>query len=88
VLNGVHRFDDRLPAILCRMAWQLKDGEISEVVESQYGWHLIKRLEFGQNIFMLFTDDAMPAIKIIMKRAMQEQHLFSARESAKVELKF
>lgn len=87
VLTGVRRFDDRLPASLCRAAWQLKDGEVSDVVESQYGWHLIKRIEFNQNIFVLFTDDAIPSIEIVMRRARQESHLFDARARASVELK-
>ncbi|MCK5941900.1 MAG: peptidylprolyl isomerase, partial [Planctomycetes bacterium] len=33
-LPGVHRFDDRLPAALCRAAWSLRDGEVTpDVVE-------------------------------------------------------
>lgn len=87
-IEGIRRFDDRLPAELCRAAWQLKDGEISDVVESRYGWHLIYRLEFNQNMFVLFTDDAIPSIKIVMQRARQEALMFGAREAARVDLKF
>ena len=87
VLHGVHRFDDRLPAALCREAWRLRDGEVSdEVVETQYGWHLVKRLDFAQQIFILFTDDAIPSIRLVMRRAMQEERLFGARERAGVRL--
>lgn len=86
-LAGVHRYDDRLPATLCRAAWQLRDGETSaEVVETQYGWHLVKRLEFAQQVFILFTDDAIPSIRFVMRRAMQEQRLLGAREQAPVRL--
>ncbi|MFM1872558.1 MAG: hypothetical protein RL398_1980 [Planctomycetota bacterium] len=87
VLDGIKRFDDRLPATLCRAAWNLRDGEVSDVVESQYGWHLIKRLEFSQQIFILFTDDAIPSIRIVMRRARQEALLFEAREKVGVQLK-
>ncbi len=86
VLNGVHRFDDRLPAALCRAAWNLRDGEVSDVVETQYGWHLVKRIEFSQQVFILFTDDAIPSIRQVMVRSRQEDRLFRAREQAKVRL--
>ncbi|MCA8976237.1 MAG: peptidylprolyl isomerase [Planctomycetes bacterium] len=84
---GIHRFDDRLPPEICRAAWALKDGEMSDVVESRYGWHIIRRLEFTQHIFILFSDDAMPTIKGAMQRSRQENLMFSAREKAKVELR-
>lgn len=86
-LGGLHRYDDRMPAVLCKKAWELRDGELSlEPVESQYGFHLVKRLDFNQQIFILFTDDAMPSIKIVMRRALQEQRLLQAREKAGVRL--
>lgn len=86
-LQGVHRFDDRLPSMICQMAWSLKDGETTkDVVESQYGYHFIKRLSFNQPIFILFTDDAIPSIRIVMRRAMQERRLFGARKQTKLRL--
>jgi parvulin-like peptidyl-prolyl isomerase len=86
-LPGIHRFDDRLPATLCRAAWSLRDGETAtDVVESQYGWHFVRRLEFAQQIFILFTDDAIPSIRQVMQRAMQERRLFAARDQAKIRL--
>ncbi|MEO6595546.1 MAG: peptidylprolyl isomerase [Planctomycetota bacterium] len=86
VLNGVRRFDDRLPGAICRTAWNLRDGDVSDVVESPYGWHIIKRIEFTQNMAILFTDDAIPSIRIVMRRARQENRLFDARGKAKVRL--
>lgn len=86
LLGNVHRFDDRLPAVLCRAAWDLRDGEVSDVVESQYGWHLVKRLDFQQHVFILFTEDAIPSIQTVMHRARQEALLFGARAKAKVKL--
>ena len=86
-LQGVHRFDDRLPSMICQMAWSLKDGETTkDVIESQYGYHFIKRLSFNQPIFILFTDDAIPSIRIVMRRAMQERRLFGARKQTKLRL--
>ena len=86
ILNGVHRFDDRLPAALCRAVWFLRDGEVSDVVETQYGWHLVKRIEFNQNMFILFTDDAIPGIREAMRRSRQEDRVFAARAAAKLRL--
>ncbi|MBX3464614.1 MAG: peptidyl-prolyl cis-trans isomerase [Planctomycetes bacterium] len=86
VLSGVLRFDDRLPAPLCRAAWLLRDGDVSDVVETQYGWHLVKRLDFAQQVFILFTDDAIPTIRQVMHRSRQEDRLFAARERARLRL--
>lgn len=86
LIGSVHRFDDRLPAPLCRAAWSMRDGEVSDVVESPYGWHILKRIEFDQRVYFLFTDDAMPVIRTITQRARQEELLFRARELAKVQL--
>lgn len=85
-LQGVHRYDDRLPGALCRAAWELRDGEVSDVIETQYGWHIVKRLEYNQNVLILFTDDAIPTIKMVMRRAMQEERLMAARKQAGVRL--
>jgi parvulin-like peptidyl-prolyl isomerase len=86
LLGNLHRFDDRMPAAICRAAWNLRDGEISDVVETQYGWHICKRLDFSQQIFILFTDDAIPSIRQVMRRARQEERLFQARKAANVRL--
>jgi len=81
------RLDDRLPAALCRAAWALRDGEVSsDVVETQYGFHFIRRLEFAQTVFILFTDDAIPSIRMVMRRAMQEKRLFEARKQTNLQL--
>jgi parvulin-like peptidyl-prolyl isomerase len=85
-LGGLHRYDDRMPATLCRAAWSLRDGEVSEPIESQYGWHILKRLEFNQNVLILFTDDAIPTIRKVMRRAMQEERLFAARKQTGLRL--
>lgn len=86
VFSGIKRFDERLPTMLCRAAWFLRDGEVSDVIESQYGWHIVKRIEFDQRVHMLFTDDVLPAIKQAMQRARQEDRLIAARKQATIKL--
>jgi parvulin-like peptidyl-prolyl isomerase len=56
------------------------------VVETQFGWHIVKRIDYTQNVFILPTDDAMPTIKQVMRRAMQEERMFAARKKAGVRL--
>jgi hypothetical protein len=86
-LENVERFDQRMPTVLCRAAWKMKDGEISGVVESQYGWHIVRRVEHVQRMFMLFSDATIPMVKQLLQRELQEDLLFSARKSRAVELK-
>jgi hypothetical protein len=86
-LAHVHRFDDRLPATICRAAWSLKDGQhTTDVIESQYGYHFIRRVAFNQNIYILFTNDTMESVRIVMQRAMQERLLLGARRKTKLRL--
>ena len=87
VLDGIRRLDEGMPAALCRAAWHLRDGEVGDVVQTQYGWHLVKRLEFSQQMFILFTDDAIPSIREVMRRSRQEDLLFAARAKANLQLK-
>ncbi len=87
LLENVERFDQRLPTVLCRVAWSLTDGEISGVVESQYGWHIVRRIEHVQRMFMLFTDATVPLVQRMLQRELQEDLLFAARKKRAVELK-
>ena len=87
LLEGVHRFDEGLPAVLCRTAWSLADGQTSDVVESQYGLHVVHRIECDQRQFFILTEGALPTVRLVMRRAMQENLLFGARERYRVELK-
>jgi hypothetical protein len=87
-LADIARFDDRLPAILCRTAWSLRDGEVSDVVESQYGYHIIQRVSYNQKRWMLFTEAAKPEVRSMMRRNSQEDLLFKVRADHKVVLKY
>src|SRR5690606_38213946 len=88
ILRNVGRFDPRLPAAICRAAWALKDGEVSEPFESPYGIHIVKRLTFRMQFYVLFTDAAKPKIAELMRKAEQEDLLFETRERLAVELHY
>jgi hypothetical protein len=46
----------------------------------------VKRIDFDQQHFLLFTDDAMPTVREQLKRQRQEDLLFQARERHRVQL--
>ena len=85
-LENVERFDQRLPTALCRKAWELTDGAQSGVFESQYGWHIMRRIEHVQRMFMLFTDATEPMVRGMLRRQLQEDLLFDVRARHRVEL--
>lgn len=86
-LERIERFDLRMPTAICRAAWSMKDGEVSDVIESQYGWHVVQRLEHVQNIFLYFSDETIPMVKSVLKRELQENLLFAVRKKHGVELR-
>ena len=88
VMQGVERFDDRLPAALCRTAWSLKDGEVSEPIETPYGIHLIKRIGYRHLYYILFTERIYGDIANTIRRDRQESTLFEARERHGVTLRY
>ncbi|GAB4149463.1 MAG: hypothetical protein Fur0037_17770 [Planctomycetota bacterium] len=88
VLRNVERFDRRLPALLTRTAWRLRDGEISDVVETEYGLHLVQRIGFTQQKFLLFTESMYPIVRRNMQESRQEDLLLDVRKRHGVHLLF
>lgn len=84
----VGRLDDRLPAILCRTAWELADGAWAGPVESPFGIHFVRRISFVQEQFVLYTDAARPEIAAAMRRYLQEELLFDVRARRRVTLAY
>ena len=87
-MRNLERFDAKLPAALCREAWRLQDGEMSEPFESAFGTHIIKRLSYQHISYALYTDAIKPRIAATMRKHLQENLLFESREKFNVELKY
>ena len=86
LFRNVSRFDTRLPAILCRTAWSLEDGEWTGPVESAYGLHFIKRISQEQQRFILYSEKAKPVVAETRRKHMQEDLLYEVREKRGVKL--
>lgn len=86
-IDGVARFDQRLPAAICRAAWFMKDGEISNLIETQYGFHIVRRIELVQKKYFLYTPAVMPTVRLLMKKSQQENLLFDALKKHPVDLR-
>jgi len=86
VFRNVSRFDTRLPAILCRTAWELKDGEWTGPVESAYGLHFIKRITLEQQRFILYSDQTKPIVRETRRKQLQEDLLYAVRDRFSVKL--
>ncbi|MFO1054548.1 MAG: peptidylprolyl isomerase [Planctomycetota bacterium] len=78
-LDGVKRFDQRLPAAICRTAWNLKDGQISDPFESPYGVHIVKRIGYRHLYYVVFGDRIKADVAATMRRIAQEDLLFDLR---------
>ncbi|MGE0145016.1 MAG: peptidylprolyl isomerase [Planctomycetota bacterium] len=87
-LDGVRRIDPRLPAILCRTAWGLKDGEVSAPFESQYGIHIVKRVSYRHLYYIVYNDKIAAEVAETMRRVQQEDLLFRARAKFNATLRY
>ncbi len=79
-IGWVTRFDERLPAVVVRTAWQLDQGEVSHPVESFYGYHLVKRVRFVQHQFLLPRQESYHKIAGAVQKVQQEDYLFKMRK--------
>ncbi len=84
VLSNVNRFDRRLPASICRAAWTLANGQFTGPVESQYGQHFVKRIEFHQTSTIVRLDPNNEKVREFVYQFLKEQILFKTREAYQV----
>ena len=86
LLANVARFDPYLPAALCRTGWYLPDGEVSKPFRTRYGTHIVKKISFEMNTFILWTEEIEPRVRESMRGHGQENLLFDLRERRRVGL--
>lgn len=84
-LDNVARFEATLPAILCRTAWQLRDGEIAGPVESPYGLHFVKRVQYvSQEAYFLPVPENLPRIREVRTNLRQEDMIYELRKKTQL----
>ncbi len=85
VLGWLDRFEAYVPASVLRTAWGLKDGQVSSPIDSYFGKHLVQRIKFIQNHFIIPGPKQMLLIRRIYHRFLKEEFLFATRRRHKVE---
>lgn len=75
---------DRMVAPFAEAAFKLEPNQISEPVQTQFGWHVIQTEEKRSQPIPSF-DDLKPQIETFLGRQAQQQILTSLREKANVE---
>ena len=67
-------------------AYSMKKNEISEPVQSQFGWHIIKLVD-KRPVTVPTKEQALPGIKNKLSREIIEQYFKDLSDKAKIELK-
>ncbi len=80
LIGWLPRFEDKIPAALLRTAWAMRDGQVSSPIRTFYGWHLVRRIRFIQNHFIIPGPKQMPNIRRALARFERERFLFAMRK--------
>lgn len=88
LLDNLHRFDPRVPASICGAAWGLRNGQWTGPLQSRYGLHFVKRIDWTITKMIVNPDPNYPAIRAFVRSHRQETLLFDIRKKAKIELHY
>jgi hypothetical protein len=88
VLNNLHRFDPRMPANFCRTAWGLRNGQWKGPMETLFGTHFIKRIEWMNTKMIVNPDPDNKDIRHFVRSHRKEALIFKLREGGKVTLHY
>jgi len=87
VLKAIKRFDPRLPAAICRAAWNLVDGKFTGPVETPYGLEFIKRLYLKHDYYVVNPNAEFKTTIAATKRRLEQENLvFQLRKKYGVRL--
>jgi len=75
---------DRMVPEFAEAAFKLQDGQISDPVKSQFGWHIIKLEGKRQKSFPPFDEVKQQIVRYVVQKA-QSDLIVKLREGAKVE---
>ncbi|MCA8955821.1 MAG: peptidylprolyl isomerase [Planctomycetes bacterium] len=85
-LENLQRFDPRLPAILCKTAWDLRDGAWTGPVQTRFGLHFIKRVKWIIRSYIINPDPDNKEIRRFVRSHRKEVKLFELRRKHRVTL--
>ncbi len=85
-LGNVSRFDPKLPGVICRAAWGLRNGKFKGPIESPVGLHFVKRITYHTKNMVLRLDPKNEHVRRYVRQMRQEDVLFKARRAQNVEL--
>jgi hypothetical protein len=86
VYSNISRFDPRLPAAICRLAWGLRNGKWKGPVASPFGLHFVKRIRYLSKSMVVRLKADVPEVRRFIRQLRQENMLFDSRREQKVEL--
>jgi len=88
VLNNLHRFDPRMPASFCRASWSLRNGQWKGPIETMFGSHFVKRIEWMNTKMIVNPDPNNKDIRHFVRSHRKEQLIFKLRENSKLTLHY
>jgi peptidyl-prolyl cis-trans isomerase C len=69
-----------------KAAFAMKEGDISEPVETEYGWHLILLNQRKPGEKVVFSEELKPGIMSVFAEELQEKLIENERKNAKIEI--
>ena len=75
---------DRMVPAFAKAAFELKVGQVSDVVETKFGYHIIKVTDRKDDTFERAKDDLMATLKASKQREIAQEYIESLKAEAKI----